>query len=209
MSNTTKDLLWRYATKKYDKTKKLSDEQKEIIMEALRLSPSSFGLQPWIFVHVTNPELREKLKTAAWGQAQITDASDLFVLCSKTTLDEKYVDKYIASVAQKQSVSVESLKNYKDSLMNLVKKTEAEKVEWMTRQVYIALGVALAVAAENQIDATPMEGFDPKAFDQILGLGELGLVSRVLLAVGFRAEDDSFQKNKKVRFDKSDVFIEK
>ena len=201
--------MWRYATKKYDVTKKLSDEQREIITESLRLSPSSFGIQPWKFIHVVSPDLREKLKVAAYGQLQITDASDLFVLCVKTTLDEAYIDKYLASVAKTKGVSVEALSGYKDMLMGSVKKSDSEKVEWMTKQVYIALGVALAVAAENHIDASPMEGFDPKAFDEILGLTELGFASKVLLAVGFRAEDDEAQKQKKVRFDSADVFIEK
>jgi nitroreductase len=190
-------------------TKKLSEEQREIIAQALRLSPSSLGIQPWVFVHVVNPELREKLKAAGYGQSPITDASDFFVLCAKTTLDEEYVDKFITSVSKVQGVLVESLAGYKKMIMGSASKSEAEKAEWMTRQVYIALGVALAVAAENRIDATPMEGFDPKAFDEILGLSKLGLASRVLLAVGFRAEDDDAQKHKKVRFDIDEVFIEK
>jgi nitroreductase len=209
MTDTIKNLEWRYATKKYDVTKKLSLEQRKVITESLRLSPSSLGIQPWTFVHVVSPDLREKLKAAGYGQSPITDASDLFVLCAKTTLDEEYVDKFISFVSNVQGVPVENLAGYKKMIMGSVSKPETEKAEWMTRQVYIALGVALAVAAENRIDATPMEGFDPKVFDEILGLKKLGLASKVLLAVGFSAEDDEAQKQKKVRFDIGEIFIEK
>ena len=209
MTDTIKNLEWRYATKKYDVTKKLSLEQRKVITESLRLSPSSLGIQPWTFVHVVSPDLREKLKAAGYGQSPITDASDLFVLCAKTTLDEEYVDKFISFASNVQGVPVENLAGYKKMIMGSVSKPETEKAEWMTRQVYIALGVALAVAAENRIDATPMEGFDPKVFDEILGLKKLGLASKVLLAVGFSAEDDEAQKQKKVRFDIGEIFIEK
>ncbi len=210
MSNTLEHLQWRYATKKYDATKKLSDEQRHIIMEALRLAPSSFGLQPWKFIHVTNPETREKLKAAAYGQSQLTDASDIFVLCSLTNMDETHVDAYVQSIAVQRHLPQESLAGFREMLLGSIKGRSADTLrEWNARQVYIPLGVALAVAAENQIDATPMEGFDPKQFDEILGLESLGVQSRVILATGFRSAEDEQQTWQKVRFDAKDVMIER
>lgn len=208
MSNTLENLMWRYATKKYDTTKKLTDEQRHLIMEALRLAPSSFGLQPWKFVHVTNPETREKLKAAAWGQPQITDASDFFVLCSKTVLDDAYVEKYMESIATTRGITTESLAPFEQMVKGSIMARSEFVAEWNARQVYIPLGFALATAAEHHIDTSPMEGFDAKQFDEILGLTEQGLASRVLLAVGFRAEDDDAQHYKKARFGAEDVFIE-
>ena len=209
MANTIKNLQWRYATKRYDTSKKLTPEQREIIMEALRLSPSSNGLQPWKFIHVASPALREKLRPVAGNQPQITEASDLFVLAVRTDLNEAHVDHYLSAVAKDQSTTLESLKGYKDSLMRTIGRPQPELIDWASRQVYIALGMALAAAAENGIDASPMEGFDPKQFDEILGLGPLGLASRVLLAVGFRSSEDPRQKIPKSRFGKEEVFIER
>jgi hypothetical protein len=124
-------------------------------------------------------------------------------------LDEAYIDKYLSFVAKVHGVDILSLADYKKMLMGPVGKSDAEKVEWMTKQVYIALGVAMAAAAENHIDATPMEGFDPKAFDEILGLSALGFSAKVLLAVGFRSDDDKSKDSKKIRFDIGEIFIEK
>jgi nitroreductase len=210
MPSTIENLQWRYATKQYDASKKLSEEQRNLIMEALRLAPSSFGLQPWKFIHVTDTTLREKLKAAAWGQPQLTDASDIFVLCSLAKLDEAYINRFVADTAKTRSVTVESLADYKKYMMGSVQpRTEQQIQDWNARQVYIALGIALAAAAENQIDASPMEGFDAKQFDEILGLGALGVQSRAILAVGFRSPNDASQKLQKVRFAKEDVIIER
>ncbi len=210
MLNTIAQLNWRYATKAYDPTKKLSTDQRKLIMEALRLSPSSLGLQAWKFVHVTDPAIRLKLLPAAYGQKPVTDASDLFVLASRTSIDEAYVDHFLATIAETRGVPVESLAEYKGMCMQPIKtKTTAQLEEWLARQVYIPLGVALTVAAINNIDATPMEGFDAAQFDQILGLKELGLSARVLMPVGFRSKDDKYQHAKKVRFCAEEVFIEK
>lgn len=209
-SMTIENLQWRYATKQYDTTKKLSDEQRELMMEALRLAPSSFGLQPWKFIHVADPATREKLKAAAWNQPQLTDASDLFVLCSMTNMDEAHIERYIASTAKTRGVSPEALKSFEEMLVKSVHgRSEDGLKDWNARQVYIALGFALAVAAENHIDATPMEGFDAKQFDEILGLAEMGLQSRVVLALGFRSAEDKSQAFPKVRFDREDVIIRK
>lgn len=210
MPNSIKNLNWRYATKAYDATKKLTPEQLSLIKEALRLAPSSFGLQPYKFIHVADPEIRKQLRAAAWDQQQLTDASDIFILAALRTIDESYIDRYFALTAQTRNVPVEALSGYRDMIVGSVMgKPEAERLEWMKHQTYIPLGMALAVAAENEIDATPMEGFDATAFDTILGLEALGLTSCLVLAAGFRSPDDHHQHDAKVRFPESELFVEK
>jgi nitroreductase len=180
------------------------------VHEALRLSASSFGLQPWKFIVVTNPEVRKQLRAAAWDQAQITDASELIVLAVQKNVDESYVDTFVKSVALTRGMPIDALKGYSDMMKGSVKsRTTPEAVkEWSSRQVYVALGTLLTAAAVEGIDACPMEGFDPKKFDEILGLEKMGLESRVLAAVGFRSSEDATASYKKVRFDKKDVFVE-
>ncbi len=210
MLKTTENLNWRYATKVYDSTKKLSDQQRQAVLDALRLAPSSKGLQPWKFIHVTDPGTRQKLRLAAYNQPQLTDASDIVVLASRVGMDESYVDFYLKSVATIREIPIETLADYRKSLMDSISGRPEEAVnEWLARQVYIALGVALAVAAELRIDATPMEGFDPKQFDEILGLSEYSVTSRVILALGFRSSEDKTQFLKKARFSADDVIITK
>lgn len=207
--STLDNLNWRYATKRYDTSKKLSPEQVELMKEALRLSPSSFGLQAWKFVHITNPELRQKLQEAAWNQPQLTEASDLFVLATNASIDEAFVDRYIKSIADTRGIPTDALKGFKDMMVGSVSGRTPEQLEtWLSRQVYIALGVAVAAAAENHIDSSPMEGFDTAKFDELLGLNTLGLKSRAILAVGFRSPEDADQNYKKVRFPKEEMFIE-
>lgn len=202
-------LNWRYATKKFDTSKKLTDAQLSTLTEALRLSASSFGLQPWKFIVVSNPEIRARLRAAAWNQPQITDASQLIVLAVKKNTDAAAVDAYMESTAKARGVSVESLKDYGDMIKDSFagKSPEALK-EWSSRQVYIALGTLLATAAHEEIDACPMEGFDPKKFDEILGLDAMGLESRALAAVGYRSADDAAAKLPKSRFSRDEVVVE-
>lgn len=216
MKNIIESLEWRYATKKFDTTKKLTPTQLDMLLTAARLSPSSFGLQPWKFVVVTDTAVRAKLREAAWGQPQITDASALIVFCIRKNIDDALVDAYMQSIAMTRNVPLETLKGFADSIKGSIKSrgtpgTEVAKDsarEWSTRQVYIALGVLLTTAAHLDIDACPMEGFNPKKFDDILGLAALGLESRVLAAVGFRSADDKSASMKKVRFLKEEVVVE-
>ena len=209
MQNITEALKWRYATKKFDTTKKLSTEQLEIILESLRLSASSYGLQPWKFIVITNPDIRAKLRAAAWNQSQITDASHLIVLAVQKNVDAAYVDRFVDIVSKVKKVPVDALKGYADMMKGSVSSRTPEGVkEWSSRQVYIALGTALAAAAISGIDACPMEGFDAKQFDEILGLEKMGLESRVLMPVGFRAADDETAQAPKVRFCKEEVIVE-
>jgi nitroreductase/dihydropteridine reductase len=204
--NIINALQWRYATKKFDATKKISAQDVDELLEVLRLSPSSFGLQPWKFVVVKNPALRQQLKGAAWNQAQITDASHLIVLCARTDLNPAFVRTYIEHTAEARKASVESLKGFEDMMLGSINtRSKDAVVDWNKHQVYLALGMLLEVAALKGIDACPMEGFDPAQFDKILGLKDC--TSAVVCALGYRAADDV--QHAKVRFPKKDVIIEK
>ena len=207
MSNIIEKLNWRYATKKFD-TKKLSDEKLDILLESLRLSASSFGLQTWKFILVENTEIREKLVPASWGQQQVKDASHLLVFARPEKIDEKDVDVFITSIAEQRGVTTDSLAEYKAFISGFMSKMdEDQKAVWMSRQIYLALGNLLTVAAIEDVDTCPMEGFEPDKYDEILGLSEKGLKSVVVCPIGYRHADDKYSEIKKVRFSKEDIFI--
>ena len=207
MQNLVDAMKWRYATKQFT-SQKLSNEQLELLEETIRMAPTSYGLQPWKLVVVQNPEIREKLKAAAYSQAQITDASAVFVFAVEKNLDEGFVQKYIDNVIATRGVAPEMVEGFKN-MMNgsLTPKSEEQKQEWAARQAYIGLGTLLTAAAVESIDVCPMEGFDPAAFDQILGLSEKGLATVVVAAVGFRSADDAFQNMAKVRRPKAEMIL--
>ncbi|MEI8223846.1 MAG: NAD(P)H-dependent oxidoreductase [bacterium] len=207
--NSIEALNWRYATKHFDASKKLSNEQFELVKESLRLAPSSFGVQPWKFFIISNTELREKLRAAGYGQPQITDASQLVVFTVPTNLDSAYVDQFIKHVAEVKGISEDVLKGYGDMIKGKVSgMTPAAVTEWAARQAYIALGTLLTSLAHESIDAAPMEGFDPAQFDTILGLSEQHLTTVVIAGVGFRSADDTAAAMPKMRFAQSDVIVE-
>ena len=193
-------LNWRYATKAYDATKKLSDDQVSTLLEAIRLSPSSFGLPVYKVIHVKDAETREKLKAVAWGQPQVTDASDLFVFAAKTNIGEADVAEYMNEVSKVRGIPVDGLAEYAGMINGSISSRSAEEnTVWAKKQAYLGLGVLLSAAALDEIDSTPMEGFDPKQFDEILGLTELGLTATVICPVGYRAEGDAYATLPKVR----------
>lgn len=201
-------LNWRYATKKFDHTKKLSTAQLDELLEAVRLSPSSAGLQSYKVLVIENPEIRKKLREAAHGQSQITDSSHLVVFASETNLDEAYVTQYIDLVAETRRMPPETLSGYKQMIMgNVTRLTDDQRIVWANKQVYIALGVLLTAAAEMGIDTCPMEGFSAARFDEILGLREKGLTTAVIAAIGFRSADDVYSKLAKVRRPEEELFI--
>lgn len=207
MSDILKALKWRYATKQFDTTKKLTAEQLHILKEALRLAPSSFGLQPWHFIVVESVELRKKLRAAGYDQAQITDASHFIVVASEKRVDAALVEKYMNNVATVKNVPVASLDGLSGMLNGAIAtKGETGAQEWAARQAYIAVGVLVAAAAVEGIDAAPMEGFNPQQFDEILGLDKRGLTSLVMVALGFRKEDDPAAVAPKVRYSEDQVF---
>lgn len=198
----------RAAIKKFDPSKKISTEQLDQLQSAIQLAPSSLGLQSFKVIVVQDAATREKLRAAGYNQAQITDASALFVFASLTTLDEAFGKKFIDLVANTRSVERTSLEGFEQKVLGtLSSRTDEQKLAWSHKQTYIALGVLVSEAAELGIDAAPMEGFDAAQFDEILGLKEKGLTTSVIAAVGFRAEDDVYSKMIKVRRPKSELFI--
>lgn len=195
-----KDLKWRYATKKFNTEKKVSEADISTLKEAIQLAASSWGLQLYKILDVKNPEIREQLKPHSWGQSQITDASHLFVFCSHDSVSDQDTDDYIASKAEIQGLKTEDLKGYGDFMkMKINEKTPEQVKYWTDKQTYIALGNALIACANMKIDATPMEGFDAAKYDEILGLKEKGLFASVVLAVGYRHEEDATATQPKVR----------
>ncbi len=209
-SQNGNSLLWRYATKKFDPSKKVPESQFTELIEALRLAPSSFGLQPWKFAVVVNPALRKELQAHAWNQPQVADASHLIVLCALKSIDEAYVKQFIKQLASQRGVSVESLKSYEEMMLGFVKGHTKEWLsEWMKKQVYLALGFLIYAASDRHIDSCPMEGFDSKKFDEILKLGDEGIESVVLCPVGYRSSEDPYSSLKKVRFSSQEVVVAK
>lgn len=199
---------WRYATKKFDATKKISTEDLNFLKEAIRLSTSSFGLQLYRVIIVENQELKAKLLPAAYGQSQITDASHVIVFANQTVVNDSDIDAYIKNISESRGVPTEALSGFGDYMKGSVNKIPADaKVIWTAKQTYLALGNLLNAAAELKIDATPMEGFDAKKFNEILGLDALNLNAAVIATVGYRHEDDATQHNKKVRKSNEDLFL--
>jgi len=208
MSTLLDNLNWRYATKKYDAAKKISTTDLNTLKEAVRLSASSYGLQPYKVVIVENPELREQLKGAAYGQTQITDASHLFIFANDLNLDAKSVEAYINNISETRGVPAEALGGFSDMMNGVIGSLSNDaKNNWTAKQTYIALGNLLSSAAELRIDATPMEGFNPAAFNEILGFDKLGLNASVIATIGYRHEEDEAQHYKKVRKSQEDLFI--
>lgn len=198
MSTIINNLNWRYATKQYDTTKKISAEDLKTIQEAARLAPSAFGFQPFKIISVENPELRAKLREKSYGQPQVTDAAHLFVFAAQKTLNADDVDQYIKLMSETRNTPVEALQGYTDYLKGAVGATPLEhQAIGNARQAYIALGMVLTAAASLHIDASPMEGFEPAGYNEILGLTDHSAV--VLCALGYRSEADATQHAVKVR----------
>ena len=176
-------------------------------MEATRLSPSSFGIQPWKIIVISNPEIKEKLKAEAYGQNQITSCSHLIVLAAKKGLGKEDIEKYAQEIVNTREVARENIQGFVDIMMQPVEnKTEQELTAWNQKQIYIALGFLLTAAAQKGIDSCPMEGFNPEGFDEILDLKKEGYTSTVLCPLGYRSEEDEYINLPKVRFDKDEVF---
>ncbi len=202
-------LNWRYATKQFDSNRKINAADWATIEDALTLSPSSGGLQPWKFIVVTDPAVRAKLSPAAWGQKQITDASHLVVFASKNNFSEADVDEFLKRISVVRGAPVESLAPFREMLVGGIVKSldEAARNSWARNQAYIALGNLLTSAALLGIDACPMEGFDRGQFDEILGLKAKGYASAVIATVGYRSSEDKYAAAPKVRFPKERLFV--
>tara|TARA_R110000751_G_scaffold76882_4_gene155125 strand:+ start:610 stop:1242 length:633 start_codon:yes stop_codon:yes gene_type:complete len=200
MNPYIENLNWRYATKKFDASKKVSKKDLENLLEATALSASSYGLQPYEILVVEDAAMRSKLQPAAWGQSQITEASHLIVLANQSTFGEELVDDYLNNVSETRGIPSNDLQGYSDFMKSkLMPLSESAKATWTARQTYIALGNLLSAAADLKIDTCPMEGFDSAQFNEMLGLSKRGLNAAVLVAVGYRSKEDKTQHYKKVR----------
>jgi nitroreductase/dihydropteridine reductase len=204
------DLNWRYATKRMDPTKAVSEEKVASILEAIRLTPTSSGLQPYEVILVTNPEVRTQIQAAAWNQAQITDGSHLLVFAAWDNYTADRINSMFDLVNEERGIKNEGWENYRQMLLSTYPQREAEvNYQHAARQAYIGVGVAMVAAAEAKVDATPMEGFDPPTVDKILGLAERGLRSVVIIPLGYRKEEGDWLVNlKKVRRPTKDFVTE-
>jgi len=201
MSDLLKTLEWRYATKKMDPARKVPQDKVDHILEAVRLTASSSGLQPYEVIVVTNPALREQIKPNAWNQAQITDCSHLLVFAAWDNYTAERINHAFDLVNAERGVKNEGWEAYRQQLLNSYPQRDAEtNYQHAARQAYIGVGTALIAVAQEHVDSTPMEGFDPAKVDEILNLRARGLRSVVLLPLGYRAADGDWLVNlKKVR----------
>ena len=200
-------LSWRYATKKFDPLKKISATDWAVLEQVLVLTPSSYGLQPWKFIVVTDPALKTRLRPASWNQSQVEDCSHLVVFTAKKDITEADVDRFIARTAEVRGATVESLAGYKGYMVgDLVKGPRHAFIhEWAARQTYIAMGNLLTSAALLGIDTCPFEGIEPAKYDEILELDGTGYATVAACPLGYRSPDDKYASAPKVRFEAKDV----
>lgn len=210
MTHTPDQLLaalsWRYATKRFDVTRKIPAETWTAIEDSLVLTPSSFGLQPWKFYVITDAGIRANLSPESWGQPQVTEASHYVVLTARTDLNHADIDAWVTRMAEVQGSSAEAVAPYKGVIEGFAQGMSHEaRHEWNIRQCYIALGQLMTAAAVMGIDACPMEGISNAGYDQVLGLQGSGYATAVACALGYRAADDRYADIPKARFDSSRV----
>ena len=208
MNSFIENQNWRYATKKFDSSKKIESQDIDILKEAVRLSTSSYGLQPYKIIIVENPDLRTSLQQAAWGQSQIVEASHLMIFANDVNFGPEGIDSYFKNVSETRNVTMESMSGY----MNFMKATIAaftqeERNNWSAKQTYLALGNLLNAAAELKIDVTPMEGFKADQVNEITGLDKLGYNATLLATLGYRHIEDATQHFAKVRKSNEELFI--
>lgn len=200
-------LRWRYATKQFDPTRQISEKDWRTLEESLVLTPSSFGLQPWRFIVVTDQATKEKLVPASWDQRQVADASHVVVFAVRKDLGAAEVDRYLSRIAEVRGVSSESLNGFRDVLLGFLGQPAEQfnASSWATRQAYIALGNFLTSAALLGVDTCPLEGIVPAQYDEILGLNAQGYQTVVVAAAGYRAANDKYATLPKVRFAPEEV----
>ncbi len=210
MSELIEKLQWRYATKKMNPAKAVSQDKVDRIVEAVRLTATSSGLQPYEVIVVTNPEVRQKIQVAAWNQAQITEGSHLLVFAAWDNYTAERINAMFNLVNAERGFTNEGWENYRQRLLALYPGRDAEQnYQHAARQAYIGVGTALIAAAEEKVDSTPMEGFDAAALDEILDLKARGLRSVVIMPLGYRADEGDWLANlKKVRRSRGDFVTE-
>ncbi|MAQ77479.1 NAD(P)H-dependent oxidoreductase [Candidatus Campbellbacteria bacterium] len=193
-------LHWRYATKKFNRDKKVPEENITELLKGVNLAPSSYGLQPYKVLVVHSNEIKKKLREVSYHQAQIVDGSHIFIFAAKKDISEREVDEYINRIAQVREVPHSELKDFKQSIQNTLDvMSDSEKLQWAEKQAYLGLGVLLALCTDMKIDACPMEGFENEKYNQILDLDSEGYHAAVIAAVGYRRDDDDYAKLAKVR----------
>ena len=208
MSNL-KALNWRYATKKFDDSRILSEEKLEILKHAFNLTATSYGLQPLKMLVISNKEIQKQLTEFSMNQQQVSTASHVLVICTEKNVDEKFISGYFQRVKNLRDTPDEVLQPFHNFLVDDFKNKAIEEIEaWARNQAYLALGTLLTVCATEEIDACPMEGFEPAKYDDFLKLGDRNLQSVLVLPVGYRAKDDFFSELKKVRRPLDEVIIE-
>ena len=200
-------LNWRYATKQFDPQHAIPADLWSTLLASLVLTPSSYGLQPWKFLVVDDPAVRQQLKAASWGQGQVVDAAHHVVFLAKNEISEADVAKLITATATARGIPLEKLAGYQGMMVgDLVNGPRAQWIgEWAARQVYIALGQFMLSAAALGIDACPMEGLDPVAYDRILGVTGTGYRTVVACPVGYRAAADKHAGLAKIRYPASEL----
>ncbi|MDT7830460.1 NAD(P)H-dependent oxidoreductase [Pricia sp. S334] len=209
MSDTIKNLEWRYAVKKFDAERLLPHEKVESLKRAFNLTATSFGLQPITLLVLQNKGLQEELVAHSYGQQQVAQASHVLVICIQKTISKDYITNYFKQVQKIRGTSDSILNPFKEAMVDdFSKKDVLEIRQWAKNQAYLALGNLLTICAMEKVDSCPMEGFDPMGYDAVLQLESKGLSSVLVLPVGYRAEDDMFSDFKKVRKDLDDSVIE-
>lgn len=209
MTDIIEHMEWRYAVKKFDPTKTLSEKKIQKLKEAFDLTATSYGLQPIKMAVVQDKELRQKLVAHTYGQLQVLHASHVLVICIENVVDAEFIINYFQRVQHVRGTSDQILNPYKEALVkNFSAMKKAEIKQWAINQAYLALGNLMTVCAFERIDSCPMEGFDPVGYDSLLGLDKLGLTSVLVMPVGYRAENDMFSEFKKVRRGLDDSIIE-
>ncbi len=199
-------LRWRYATKKFDPTRKIPAATWDALEESLVLTPSSFGLQPWKFLVIQDHGIRALLSPESWKQPQVTEASHYVVLTARTDLDASDIDAWMARMSEVQGSSLEAVAPLRGMIAGFAQAMSHEaRHAWNVRQTYIALGQLMASAALLGVDACPMEGISTDGYDQVLGLSGTGYATAVACALGYRAADDKYAATAKARFDRSRI----
>lgn len=208
MNTFIENQQWRYATKKFDATKKISPEDFDILKEAIKLSASSYGLQPYKVLIIENPEIRAQILPYAWNQQQIVEASHLLIFANIVNFGAKEIDEHIKNVAVTRGLATESLQGYADFMKAKITNLPIESRNiWTSKQTYLALGNLMNVAAELKIDVTPMEGFEPENINKVLGLEDMGLNASLIATVGYRHVEDQTQHYAKVRKSNENLFV--
>jgi nitroreductase len=208
-SDIIKKLQWRYATKKFDPAKTVTEEKLDIIKQAFNLTATSYGLQPLKLLIISDPEVKKRLVPLSMDQLQVRDASHVLVFCTETAVSSQFIKGHFNRVEAIRNTARDILNPFENFLLESFSEKDPKEVElWMTKQAYLAMGNLLTVCAMEGIDACPIEGFEPEKYDEFLNLGEKGLRSVLVMPIGYRAEDDMFAGFKKVRRGVADVVIE-